>query len=950
MLTILAVLAGILAIPAALDLIRRADLRRIGVRNAVRRPTETLLIVLGSALGTAIIAAALMVGDTFDHSIRDIARTDLGEIDVIFELDDPNDADRALALVEAADVAGTDGALSLRTTVVAVAGPPGLVESERAVEPSVRVSSIDFAAAARFGSGPGDPALSAVARAPASGEIVINADLADDLDVGVGDTVSVFAYGSERAFDVISVVAGEGLGGFSGAYVNPGVMSVASSTAASPQALLVVSNVGGVYDSTDNTDQVIDDVTSALTAGDVGATSNDSKRSLLEDAELEGEELTRIFSVVGGFSVLAGVLLLINLFVMLAEERKPNLGVLRAIGWKRSALRRAFRAEGLLYSVTAAGIGAALGIGVGWVIVQLTRGILQGQNPDSDFVLLFAVRGGSLLTAALVGLIIAMGAIWLTSWRISRLNIISAIRDLPEPKSRRSRLISLASGAMLIVVGGASLAAGLASNGVFLAVLGVPIAIGGAALIAKNFMAPTSVGGLAGLRTVVWGSAFFPVMPSEMTRDVDIAFFLVFGVVVVAGGVAITTVSGPWLERLVARGDRPMVEARVAMAYPSARLFRTATSLAMYSLIIFSLAFMAVLANGLGNQAEGFAEGTAAGHDILVQSNGANPIDAGALASVDGVATSSPVLVDWIQWFADFKPGSENDPEFWRTSAVEPDFVMVGAPALTDRAERFATDAEALDAVTRDASLIIVPSWFLGDEDGVDPEIGSTITGLSARGQTDFELVGVLDDDYSFSGAWVSVDALQRLSPDAAPTRHYVAVEPGVDGRQVADSIEAMFIVNGAEAETFLGRVQRFVEADLGFFSLLQGYLLLGLVIGIAGLAVTLFRAVHERRRQIGMMRAMGMPIAGVRRWFLTEATFVSLMGIVTGVGLGILTSYLVATRSSAFDDDQLPFGIPWATILFILVLPFAASALAAIVPARRAARLLPSEALRLAD
>jgi putative ABC transport system permease protein len=77
----------------------------------------------------------------------------------------------------------------------------------------------------------------------------------------------------------------------------------------------------------------------------------------------------------------------------------------------------------------------------------------------------------------------------------------------------------------------------------------------------------------------------------------------------------------------------------------------------------------------------------------------------------------------------------------------------------------------------------------------------------------------------------------------------------------------------------------------------LRGYLLLGLVIGMAGLAVSQFRAARERRRQIGMMRAMGLTISGVRRWFMTEATFVSLMGIVTGVGLGVLTGYLTTTR-----------------------------------------------------
>jgi len=93
----------------------------------------------------------------------------------------------------------------------------------------------------------------------------------------------------------------------------------------------------------------------------------------------------------------------------------------------------------------------------------------------------------------------------------------------------------------------------------------------------------------------------------------------------------------------------------------------------------------------------------------------------------------------------------------------------------------------------------------------------------------------------------------------------------------------------------------------------------------------------------------MGFPSGGVRSWFMTEATFISVMGIITGIGLGVLTGYLSVSRSNAFDEG-LPFGVPWGVIGFITVLPLAASALAAIIPARSAAKLRPSEALRLAD
>ena len=100
------------------------------------------------------------------------------------------------------------------------------------------------------------------------------------------------------------------------------------------------------------------------------------------------------------------------------------------------------------------------------------------------------------------------------------------------------------------------------------------------------------------------------------------------------------------------------------------------------------------------------------------------------------------------------------------------------------------------------------------------------------------------------------------------------------------------------------------IDAELaetnGFMRLMQGYLGLGLLIGIAGLGVVMVRAVRERRRQIGMLRAMGFPAAVVRRAFLLEASFVAVQGIVIGIVLGLVTAWQVMTNSDAFGSQGL--------------------------------------------
>jgi putative ABC transport system permease protein len=80
----------------------------------------------------------------------------------------------------------------------------------------------------------------------------------------------------------------------------------------------------------------------------------------------------------------------------------------------------------------------------------------------------------------------------------------------------------------------------------------------------------------------------------------------------------------------------------------------------------------------------------------------------------------------------------------------------------------------------------------------------------------------------------------------------------------------------------------------------MQGFLALGLIVGIAGLGVVMVRAVRERRRNIGVLRALGFQSGTIQRAFLTESTFVALEGIVLGTALSIVTSYLLfkTTRS----------------------------------------------------
>jgi putative ABC transport system permease protein len=138
--------------------------------------------------------------------------------------------------------------------------------------------------------------------------------------------------------------------------------------------------------------------------------------------------------------------------------------------------------------------------------------------------------------------------------------------------------------------------------------------------------------------------------------------------------------------------------------------------------------------------------------------------------------------------------------------------------------------------------------------------------------------------------------------------------------------------------------------ANTAFFRLMQGFLALGLFVGITGLGVVMVRAVRERRRTIGVLRALGFRARTIERSFLIESGFIAVEGVLLGSVLGVVTTWLMYQKSAAFDGVRSGFPIEWLTIAALAAATLIASVLATLAPARRAAKVLPALAVRVAD
>jgi putative ABC transport system permease protein len=951
----LLILSALALLAVSFVALRRSMLRRLAFRDATRRPGETVLVIAGSLLGTALITGSFIVGDTLDSSIRASATTQLGPVDEVVVTSDPDQAAEIESTISGIDDDRIDGVLSITSAsaTIATAG------DDPVAEPGAKLIEVDFDDARNFGS---DPAATGISGStPGAGEVAITEDLAATLEVDTGDEVVGYLYGQAIDLEVAQVLPRLGVAGYwrgfetqsANAFVEPGTFDQAiggemSEDAAPPQTSVLISNRGGVEDGAAYTPGVTRIIEAEIGAG---FRVEPVKQDMLDEAETAGDEFSQLFIAIGSFAIVAGILLLVNIFVMLAEERKSQLGMLRAVGMRRSDLVRSFIIEGSLYAVVASIVGAVLGIGVGWAIVSLAAPIFSGAG-DFSLNLQFAAEPASIIGGLCIGLLIALATIAFTSIRISRINIIAAIRDLQEPKLAKVRKRSIAAGIVVGALGGALLATGLNNAGAwFASIVGVPmIAFGAMPLLGRAIGRRTALLVSAGA-SLLWGIFGNTLTDGAFYENGDIFAFVVSGVLLVFSAVILLSQSHETFGSTLRRIAASRLPLRLGLAYPLARKFRTGLTLGMYSLVIFTMVFLSSMSTSFNGQVQNFTDDERGGFDLVVSASGSNPPTTDELQSVEGVETVAPLFPGQ----ALFQPDGFPEPEAWPITGASEQLVEQGPPTLEERADEFDTDAAVWDEMLANPDSIIISNFFLQGEGGPPAnilEVGDTMKVIDpvTGAETERKVIGMLSSDSTFVGGFLSEESARDLFGERSVASLFYIDASGseADARALGRTLQGDFLANGVEADTFRALVDEQFSIQLQFFNLMQAYLALGLIVGIAGLGVVMVRSVRERRREIGVLRSLGFVSPKVRLAFLLESGFVALEGIVVGTALALVT----ASQLFANGDfgEGISFQIPWGNVLLLTSAALLASLIATAWPAQQASRVAPAVALRTAE
>lgn len=960
---ILPVFLAALVTPFLWLMVRDPIVRRLALRNPNRRRGETALVVLGAMFGTAMITGSLVVGDTLDFSIRRVAHEQLGPIDEIagtYLPDQWAEMQARLGDFREKMSGSVDGMLSMVTLQASATSGEG---KDVRVAPRAQLLEVDFASARAFG---GDSEATGMeGPTPEAGRAVISQDAADLLAVGPGDVISVYVYGREVSLSVDRVLVQRGVAGFwrgqgtraANVFVAPGTIDPLAFAAFSatteprfvpPSRSLAVSNRGGVEEGARLTDVVRAELDRRL--GDLGVQVLSVKRDVLDTAADSSRRYGDLFAAMGAFGALAGILLVVNLFVMLAEERKPEMGMLRALGMRRAVLVRAFTAEGWLYAVSGAVLGSLVGLGLGRVIVIVVARAIASAGGELGLRLRFFADFSSLWQGFAVGSAISMVTVVATSVRISRINVIRAIRDLPPPPARERSWRSLVLGGVGVVVGGVATVWGFGTDGQFGILLGPLIALAGLAPLLGRPEPGAGVITAVSMAALAWGTFSLRLVADDVVETSDITLFVAQGIALTGAAVALVTAQQERIATVLRRlggGDRAL-SLHLGLAYPLYRLMRTGLTVAMYSLVVFTLTFVTILSSILDGRLEHLQHRMAGGFDVALRSSPANPVpfdEVAATRGVSGLAAFSTVPSTFTV--------EQEEPAQWLLSAFDERFVALGPPTLRDRG-RYPSDLAAYRAVLTDPGLIIVDPLFLqlGGEQpigsigvGTVMNVTDPLSGASRR----VTVAAMGELDLAFNGALYGQAGAQALfGAGLVPNRAYVALDD-VDPQDFSDRLVRTYRANGAEVDPFSVIVANTAATESQFFELARGYLGLGLIAGVAGLGVVMVRAVRERRRQIGVLRALGFMPARVGASFLIEAAFVALEGIVIGTVLASITAYNVVT-STEILGTKLPFSVSEVEVTQLVLATLVVSLVATLVPAYRASRIKPAVALRTAD
>ena len=945
---------------------------RLFIKSAFGNRKRVVLIITGLMIGSAMISGALVMRSTMLTLSDNLVTLSYGHIDETVTLGGPLSGGffsyQAFQEINStlSGNANVSGAVPMiYTTVSAYDNTSG-----------VPYSNIGFVASPWSSNGIlGNFAASngsSVSGLPA-GEVLIDQLAAAQLNATAGDKITVFASNGHSFTGRVAAVVKDNYRGYfdSGYNIFTGLAFAQSLLGIGNSInLIAIANTGSILGSVSKTDAVMAVLVPAVDSANRALGLSLSAYPVLQDQlstiRSQISDISDLYLALSLFAIAAGLILVVVIFYMLAEERMRDLGMLRAIGVTRQKIVGGFITEGFIYTLLSCFVGSFVGIGIGFLMVYgfilLFGGTFAAPIRETNILMgSFTVTPADIITGFAAGALATYAIITAASYRISRFSIVEALRRsaygrLPSRSARKYVLPAL-----LLLAALLSFYQGTDTRSLLFSMLSLSLLSISVLAFLYVFRPSEIFMGLMGIALIAqYGlPASWNIFPSNYTASYYV--YVESGIFLVTGGLLVFFALLPFFLKVLKprrNSHGTLVPTlRQAFATPAERKVRTALSLSLFSFVIFGIVSVSILGSMINTAAVRTVNDQSGGYNFVMYSaNGGNMTSA-----LEGDANITQSLA-YASIIYDVGAGVTSSGNGF-SAFVYP---LIGLP-LWDKApfyshnsysfyslsSAYASPAAAWYAVAHNSSLAIIDMTLAGVSPGNFAQgaqapakvgLGSTLT-LYGQNHTSAKVtvIGILNE-FGLQGIFVKEGSLQSLGllSQAYPVI-MVKVKPGVSASAVSIQARRDLVAYNPVVIDLALITEQLTMAINGVVEMTEIFIAMGLVAGTAGLGIIAMRSVVERYQQIGLLRALGFTRRMVSASFLLEFVFIALSGSLIGVLMSLLNGYIISQRlSSLLSFDYYP-----GTIAALVLISIGLTIAAVLSSVRAVSRIEPSSALR---
>jgi len=905
---------------------RRPLLARLAYREAIHRRWQTALVVAGLTVGTALILMAQINGDSMSNTLTAATYKSWGRVDLLVSANgDFFSSDVTAQLAADPKVRGT-----LRGVQSGVEVVGSVADLDQGLDKAtVRLIAFDPQAQAPFGS-----FTVAGGRTTTGGDlgatgVLLSQSLADSLQSKSGDRLKVTFGQLVADYQVAGIARSEGPGAYGSQPALFGTLhAFAPLTGTGRINVVRISALGDGQTELANSQRIAPAVTAALhDKGPAGLAVRTAKADdVNEIVKLADAERPVTFGL-GVVIVLAGTALVVSLALALAEERRPRLAILRALGLSRAGLVIASVLEGAMYAVAAAALGAVPGIAAAWLMVA-SAGTHVPEIQEKNATIVFSVSVEAIAASIAAGSLITVATLVAASIRTTRMTIASAVRALPDPPS--NRLPSGLRTGGVATVGIASVAA-LLSGEATLRLVGGTGAILAIGLALRGRMPNRLRATIVGLAAAAWLFGVYGLLVATyLTYTSQAATGTYILVATLALGVAtlstVVAVNMRFVERFVPSSLVAQLTRR-----PSKLWLATSSLGLVLALFTFMGIFVASSSPDYRKDSGGF--------DVTVLTAGASsPNLAPALQS----KVDRQLSISTRQYLGPVRSSSSlsGEPLDWHQQLLalyelaDSQLTTPIAP-LADRGAQFSSDTAVFAALRSDPTLVVSGVY----------RSGTKLSLVGRDGPIELRVVGSYKTGF-LPGIIGSSSSMAPFSSAPQETTQLFTLKTGVDPALFAIDVRRSLFPAGAEAAPTRDLLDAGSAVVRNFAAEAQLLITAGLLVGVLSLGIMAMRAVVERRRSIGVLRAVGYQSRHLMLAVVGESLLTAAGGIVVGLAVGL-------SLGSLFIKEYFPgakVSIQLGELALVVGLVLATAAAVTVLPALAVARTAPAEALRMAD